>query len=406
MTRTSSDPAIRLTRRSLLGAAGVSLAAGQLAAGTARAQAADAAPAPGSTSPDAFPGMLPGGELDQFVRERAERSEFSGTVMAACQGVPVLHRTYGMANEAEGIRNDAHTRFDLASVTKCITATAVAQLVRRGAIQFTDPLGAFLGGFSREASERVTVHHLLTHSSGFGDYSQSPAYQRGAASRASAEEEWQATMTAIRAADLEHATGDFHYSNSGFFLLGAIIREATGLDYYTYVRDHVLRPAGMTGSAFLTRPELGSDPTAAHAYYTQPSGERADLTASEHQAFIGGPATGLYATATDLVRFAAALRDGSLVDDAYVQLFTTGKLAGTRDEIPVPPCQCVLYGYGFIESIVSHQAVWGHTGSGPGKACNLSVYPETGWTTVVLSNFDTPVKDIVALEQRLLTQSP
>src|SRR5690606_41854588 len=54
------------------------------------------------------------------------------------------------------------------------------------------------------------------------------------------------------------------------------------------------------------------------------------------QAFIGGPATGLYATATDLVRFAAALRDGSLVDDAYVQLFTTGKLAGTRDEIPVP----------------------------------------------------------------------
>ncbi|WP_431930983.1 serine hydrolase domain-containing protein [Nonomuraea jabiensis] len=387
------------SRRSVLGLLGAApiAAAGLLAAGQpAQAEASVSRAIPAD--------LRPGGRFDRFVADRADKDLFSGVVVLAHRGRPVLRRAYGMANKAQSAPNRLDTRFDLASVTKTFTAVAVAQLAQRGKIAFHEKLGTYLQGFPAEIGQIVTVHQLLTHTSGIGR----PAVGTEPPTRPewdTIQKVWDGTAKAIRALPLQFTPGtQYRYSNDGFFLLGEIVATVSGRSYYDYVREHIFTPAGMTHSDFFTKSQVTADRTIARPYASQPSGPRVDFTTSSFFPFVGGPHRGAYSTATDLLAFARTLRDGTLLAPAYAELVTTGKMIMPPSEQQGLTRQQLFYGYGFTDAVVDGRHVVGHSGSSAGAANNLDTYPGLDWEAVVLGNYDTPIAPIVEMERQIITE--
>lgn len=287
--------------------------------------------------------LKPGGEFDEYLAQRAEADLFSGTVLLAHRGHAVLTRSYGMADKSRSVPNGRDTIFNLASVSKCFTAVALGQLVQDGEVQLYETLGTYLDGFSEEM-KKVTIHQLLTHTAGMGNYSEAPEFRPGLKEWASAAEMMDGVMSIIRSRETQPRFipgTKYVYSNSGYFVLGVIVAQVSGESYHDYVRRHVLAPAGMRRSDLYTRPQVLASRHIAHPYWTQPSGERTDFAMTDYFGFVGGPAEGVYSTAPELLEFVRSLREGRLLNRAFTGLFTSGK---------VPP-------------VANRQA--GHTGAEP-----------------------------------------
>ncbi|MEO3802974.1 serine hydrolase domain-containing protein [Nonomuraea sp. B1E8] len=390
------------SRRSLLGVMGAApfAVAGGVVAGPASAAASRRGRIPKE--------LRPGGQYDRYIAARAKAGEFSGTVLLAHRGKPVLERAYGMADKARKTPNRMDTLFNLGSIGKCFTATALLQLVQRRKVALHEKLGTYLDGFPAEVAANVTVHQLLTHTSGVGRPPQTsgPPNQEEQAWD-SVEEVWEGTLKAIRPLPTQFTPGTrYKYSNDGFVVLGAIVAEVSGQDYYDYVRKHVFAPAGMKRTDFYTRPQILAADDIAHSYTTdRKTGERYDFTASERAPFVGLPAGGSYSTAGELLTFVQALReDGKLLDHATVELATSGKTVVPPEEGQDPLLLCSHYGYGFAANIFGGRRLFGHTGGGPGVGDTYNVYPDLDWVSVTLGNYDsTATKPILHLERRLIT---
>jgi CubicO group peptidase (beta-lactamase class C family) len=383
------------SRRSVLGLLGVaSLTGGALVAvpGTA-----SAAPHRSAAPPK---DLRPGGAFDRFVAQQAAQDKFSGTVLLAHRGRPILARSYGMANKDRSIPNGQQTVFGIASITKSFTALAIAQLVQQGKLGFQDTLGAHLAGFPTEVASTVTVHQLLTHTSGVGR----PALGGGTPPGLgwnSFDEVMDGTLAIIRQAPLQFTPGtQYAYSNDGFFVLGAIVAQLAGQSYFDYVRQHVFGPAGMSHTDFYSRPQVLADDAIARPYWTQIGGARVDFATSMFCPFTTGPAGGAYSTGPDLLAFARALMTGELVSPAFAGLITSGKVALPPSQLP---SQTEFYGYGYLDAIVNDQRILGNKGGGPGASTRLDTYPSLDWVSIVLSNYDTTIDPIVELERELIT---
>ncbi|MDX6283020.1 MAG: hypothetical protein QOH03_4091, partial [Kribbellaceae bacterium] len=179
--------------------------------------------------------LLPGGAFDRFVAAQAAAGTFSGSVLLTRRGRPVLARSYGMADKQRSVPNGPGTRFALASVTKLFTATAVAQLAQQGKLAYGATVGEYLTGFPAAIAGKVSIHHLLTHTSGLGDYHQAPGFWEKAATWTSRAAVMDGITDFIRQSALIAVPGvSWNYSNSGYHLLGAIVAQASGQSYYDY----------------------------------------------------------------------------------------------------------------------------------------------------------------------------
>ncbi|MEU5159200.1 serine hydrolase domain-containing protein [Streptomyces sp. NPDC020875] len=347
-----------------------------------------------------------GGALDRFVAERAARDAFSGTVLLTLRGRTVLARSHGAADRARRVPIGPGTRFALASTAKLFTAVAVQQLVRRGEVVHHERLGTYLDGLPAAIAD-VTLHQLLTHTSGLGDYRATEEFRAGARVWASSAELHEGIAAIIRASPLRFPPGTrFHYSNSGYELLGALVTRVSGRPYPDYIREHVFGPAGMTATGWFTRPRWDADPDFARPYTRRPSGERADVLAEKP--FVGTASGDAFSTARDMARFGRALADGVLLGSAHTRHFLSGRLAlpprpdGPGGTGPVP--ELAFQGYGPHAILTGGQWVLRHSGGSAGTGTSLEVHPDNGWVSVVLSNHDVPeVLPIVAEARRLIT---
>ena len=159
------DSAPGIDRRSLVRWGGLAAAGVPLGVGLGHAGAAVAAPPlPGwdRIPPD----TRPGGAYDRWLTRMAADTGFSGVVLLAHRGRTVLSRSFGMADREWGIRNHEGIAFTLSSAGKPFNTIAVLQLVQQGRVKLGDPVGAYLAGFAPEIAEKVTVHHLLSGTSG------------------------------------------------------------------------------------------------------------------------------------------------------------------------------------------------------------------------------------------------
>ena len=361
----------------MIGASGAMLATGAVAATATASAGASGASAARPADIHAF---------DQFVKEQAEKDAFSGSLLLVHRGRPVLARSYGRANDAAP--NGPDTLFAMASITKLFTAVAIAQLAQARKISYESTLGTCVSGFPAEIADTVKIHHLLTHTSGLGDTFTMPGYMAEALTWTDVDQVMNGTTDYIRRSSLAFAPGaGSSYSNAGYHLLGAIVAQVSGKSYYDYVREHVLRPAGMTTTDFYTRPQWHSDPRIAHPYAKQPSGERADTI--DERLYVGTPAGDAFTTCADMARFARALQGSKLLDPVFTGITLGGKVPPPSPPGPppaVPPVgfQC----YGPVTLLVNNQWVTGHGGGNRGTSTDFQMYPDSEWVTVILSNYD------------------
>lgn len=396
------------TRRTLLGMLGTIPVAGALSATTASAATAS----PGNHR---IPHELrPGGEYDRFVAGLAGRDEFSGVVLLAHRGETVLARAYGMANRAKSIPNRIDTIFNLASASKPFTALAIMQLVAAGDVELDASLGTYLDGFAPEVANTVRVHHLLTHTSGLGDFQSDPEYREHVSSWTSEAAMLEGILAAVRRETLKFPPGaSSTYSNSGMAVLGGIVAAVTGQSYYDYVREHIFQPARMTKTGFCVLPRWLEDPRIAHPHWENDNGEAMDglhhrpPEAPEGSVpYVGNPGGGTFSTAGDLVRFREALHKGRLLDLVYLDLYLGLKRPGSSTDAGV---QVTGMGYGVMASLQNGQWLAGHGGGFyAGGNTVWTIYRDTGWTGVVLSNYRRRVDQvptIMATERRLVTEN-
>ena len=322
----------------------------------------------------------PANDLQTYLDSLANDNKLSGVLLIAKDGVTVASKAAGIANKATNAVIDLNTKFNLGSMNKMFTSVAIAQLAQAGKLSFTDPVGKHIPDYpNKEVAEKVTIHHLLTHTSGMGMYFND---------KFMAQRDKLVTVAAhlpLFASDaLLFPPGEkFQYSNSGYMLLGAIIEKVSGQDYYSYVHEHVYKPAGMTNTGFY---EPGKDiPNLAIGYSRMSLDGKVSEEVHDNTSIRevkGGPAGGGYSTAPDLVKFQLALLGYKLLDKAHTELITTGKVDGPRG--------MGRYGYGFGDNSAGGKHSVGHNGGAPGIAANFEMFPESGYTAVALMNSDPP----------------
>jgi CubicO group peptidase (beta-lactamase class C family) len=318
------------------------------------------------------------GLVEVYLDELVAQDRFSGAVLFAKDRKPLFKKAYGLASKRYGIPNKTDTKFNLGSMNKMFTGVAIAQLAQQGKLVFDDPIIRHLPDYAnRKVAEKVTIHHLLTHTSGMDAYWD-----------AMFKMDWTKLRTVADFAGLFvddtllFKPGEkFHYSNSGPIVLGLIIEAITGMDYHDYVRENIYKPAGMinTDCYHMDRPV----PNLAIGYTKTDHDDR--RTDEWHNNLFmhsarGGPAGGGFSTVEDLLNFDIALRNFQLLDDEHINLITTGK-----EEMGGPD---MMYGYLFGVKTENGQRIIGHSGGAPGISAILDMYFDSGYTVAVMGNYD------------------
>ncbi len=322
--------------------------------------------------------------IAKAARMLAERQKFSGTVLVAKGGEVLYQEAFGKRDFASGDANTLDTKFHLGSMPKMFTSVAVAQLAEKGKLKYDEPIATYLPDYpNQDVAKKVTLHHLLTHTSGLGDYF-GPEFSKKSAGLKTLEDYYQF----FAQAPLRFEPGkSWSYSNAGMHVAGIVVERVSGMSYYDYIQKNIFEKAGMknTGNGWRTE----ATPGLAKGYTRQGTEDVLDLEPPAKENFDslpprGGPAGGAHSTLADLHRFAQALMGNKLVEAKYTELITTGKAE-------IPRSKGAKYAYGFEEFLVNGKRVIGHSGGAPGMNAILRIAPESGYTVVVLSNWDPPV---------------
>ena len=273
----------------------------------------------GEEGPRATGPRLDDAEVVKLAREhldaRAAAGEFSGVALLVRGDSTLMAGAWGDADRASGAKATLATRFNLASIGKVLTRTAIAQLAESGKLSLDDKLSRFLPDFPR--ADDITLDMLCQHRSGVGDIFNA-RYQAMDRSQLRHNRDY---LELIRDQPLWFEPGKRErYSNGGYVLLGEVIAKASGEDYYDYLAKHVFGPAGMKSSGAPIEGDDTQDLARGYTLLGAPAGKARDN--AETRPARGSAAGGLYATAGDLLAFDRALLAGKLCSPGWAAWVT------------------------------------------------------------------------------------
>jgi CubicO group peptidase (beta-lactamase class C family) len=329
--------------------------------------AAPAPPPPPASPPYGSAEQL-GGWIDAYVAafgsHWGEAYAAQGYLEVAQDGHVIFEKAYGKADREHGKAAGPDTRFRIGSITKQFTATAILQLEKKGLLKVEDPVRKYLPDYPAPAGDKVTIHHLLTHTAGIPSYTDDEELMK-----ARDKPKTRAEMLAVfKDKPLEFEPGQKHrYSNSGYFLLGVIIEKVSGKSYEEYLQDNVLRPAGMTRTSTVDAPDA---PDTAVGYTVGP--DEALAPSRPIDMSIPFSAGALRSTARDLLAWDRALLGEAVLDEASKKrMFTPFK-----DD----------YAYGWTVSEVASKTMVSHSGGIDGFSSFIARVPSEKLVVVALSN--------------------
>ncbi|WP_243420741.1 serine hydrolase domain-containing protein [Micromonospora globispora] len=254
----------------------------------------------------------------------------------------------------------------------------------------------------------MNIHHLLSGTSGLDIPDED--VQRIFQSRDEVHEYYEQRARQAKLVGVP-GTPDTAHAEAEVTISALIMEAVAGTTYWDYVQENIFKRCGMTGSAFYTRPQWLTDKHIAHPYMKLADGSVVDalrnldkgspypyvLGKNPGRAFIDAPGDGGFATARDLVRFAHALSDGTVLDRPWADVLTAAK-------IPHGPAS--FGAYGIAIDIINGQWMFQRAGGNPGVGANWSIYPDTGWVGVILSNRDSDGvgrQDMIGQEMQAIT---
>lgn len=187
-------------------------------------------------------------KIDELMTLSHRYGKFNGAVLVAENGKVIYKKGIGLANMEWNIPNTTDTRFRLGSITKQFTAMLILQLVEQGKIKLEGKLSDYLPDYRKDVGARVTIHQLLTHTSGIPSYTGLPGFFANESRDPYGVEEF---VKKYASHDLEFDPGSkYSYNNSGYFLLGYIVEKLTGKPYEQVLKEKILDPAGMKNTGY------------------------------------------------------------------------------------------------------------------------------------------------------------
>jgi CubicO group peptidase (beta-lactamase class C family) len=306
--------------------------------------------------------------VDRYIRAERERQRIPGISVAILRNNQVLlARGYGLSNVELGVPASDSTVYQSGSVGKQFTAAAVVMLAQQGRLDLDDPITRWLPQ-GAGVWDRVTVRHLLTHTSGIREYTDSTFDFR----RDYTEDQ---LVTFAAARPLDFPPGDrWAYSNTGYVLLGALVRRVTGQFYGTVLRELIFSPLGMESTRIISEAEIVPhrstgyqlvDGRLVHQEWVAPS--------------LNTTADGsLYVTINDLIKWAIALKGGPVPGAEVLRMAWTPVRLADGTAFP--------YGFGWDLTEQRGQQRIGHTGSWQGFKAAISLYPRHELTVLALAN--------------------
>jgi CubicO group peptidase (beta-lactamase class C family) len=325
-------------------------------------------PAQAPASPTAVPptAQALNDQVEAYMQAAVRNAHFSGTILVARNGVPVVHRAYGMANVELHTPNSTATVYDLASVSKQFTATLIMQLKEQGKLDIANSICTWVERCP-PAWRAITLRHLLTHTSGITNFSSLPNWDEELSHRTYS----RSTLLALfRDLPLEFAPGTkYRYSNSGYFLLGMVIESVTKRAYGDVLRSNITEPLGMVHTSFNDNRLLVDH--RATAYYSLGT---SFINARQMSLSTLLGAGGIQSTTADLLRWDQALYTNQLLSPASRQEMFTPVLNG--------------YGYGWQTGESLGRTRVDHSGSFRGFSTYIVRFLRDSLTVIVLSNSD------------------
>ena len=329
--------------------------------------------------------------VQKAVEQPPAALSFSGVVLVREGGHTVFEKAYGLANRAEPIPNTPDTRFAIASGCKIFTSVAVCRLVEQGLLAFDDCLTDCLDIDFPLFDKRITVHQLLTHSSGIPDYFDEEAND-------DYEALWkERPMYAMREPRdflpmfghqaMKFAPGErFLYNDAGFIVLGLIVEQHTKMPFIDYIQEHIFAPCSMMESGYFATDRLPERTACGYIEDESGTGWRTNFFAVP---IVGGPDGGAYTTAKDMSKFWSALFGRRLLGDKLTRQLLHPHIAATSEG------ENICYGYGVWmtmkdDEVVSYYA----TGWDPGVAFISRVFPQSSLEITVLANTNKPAFEV------------
>lgn len=296
---------------------------------------------------------------------------FSGVVLVAKDNIVLFEKAFGLADREAGTPVTLETSFRIASVGKMFTAVAIHQLIDAGMLSMSATVGQLIPGYpSAEVAEKVTIWHLLSHTSGTGEIITDEYWEKRPDIR-----EHDDYLALYGEAGLSFEPGTkFIYSNYGYVLLGIIIERLTGRSYHDYIRQSIFERLGMSSTN--TLPECEDLPKRSIGYTKYGGGEWSSTT--HFMPWRATAAGGANSTAGDLFRFAGGLIDGKLI-----KLETLAE--ATRVQYPGS-----VYGLGFAVEEEGGVTCIGHSGGMAGMNAVVYIMPAPRIVIIAVANLDPP----------------
>ncbi len=304
-------------------------------------------------------------KVEEYMNAAMRVNRFSGAVLLARDGQPIVSRGYGMANIEHGVPNTPQTVFRVGSVTKQFTGMAIVLLQERGKLSVNDPICKYLSDCP-QAWQPITIKNLLTHTAGIPNYTEFPDFMKTAAAETTATE----LTNRFKDKPLQFALGEkFAYSNSGYYLLGKIIERASSKSYADFLQENIFAPLGMKHSGYDSPVSIIKNRAAGYARTGDGFINAAPISMST--AYAAGA---LYSTVEDMLLWDQALYTEKLVSRKSLdEAFTPFKNN---------------YGYGWGISKRYDRQMIAHGGGIFGFSAYIARYPDDRLTVIVLSNVE------------------
>lgn len=321
--------------------------------------------------------------LDELFTKYHRYEDFEGAVLVAENGKIVYQNAFGWANREWDIPNRVDTKFNLASISKQFTAALVLLLAEEGKIDLDSSLSHYYPGYRPDIGSKVTVHQLLTHTSGIPNYTSIPSvWTDSLVIRYTPDQ----LVEKFGSMDLEFEPGTrYQYNNTGYFLLSVIIEKVSGQPFEQVLQEKILRPLDMHHTGIDDRSEIVKQ--RAHGYIRNLEGY---VNASPMYMKNLQGAGNMYATVEDLFRWNQALYGGKLLPKKSLRLMTQTQAPDT--DVWIAPFTN-SYGYGLgiasIDPKVENAPalkMYFHSGHISGFSGFMAHFPEDHHTVIMLSN--------------------
>ncbi|TRZ42453.1 serine hydrolase domain-containing protein [Robertkochia solimangrovi] len=299
---------------------------------------------------------------------------FSGTVKVVIHNNSTFEKSFGFANRSFEIKNNPNTRFSINSISKTFTATAILILAEDGKIDLNTPVVQYIPGLQASWAKSVTVHHLLTHTSGLSRESGVQPHE---------ELTFQEQVELVGKQTLLFAPGDrYEYSNAGITLLGAIIENVSGMNYKNFITEYIIQPLKLKNTGCYSSRNVVSN--LAVPYRITTNGLEFAQRSKHYGDNAGG---GLYSNPSDLFQFIEGLENYKILNKKYVDMmFQSHVQSGEND----------FEGYTWSIKYFGNEKIHFATGSGYGTKSVIIRMPESGDFIGITSNWgNTPILQLL-----------